>query len=755
MGSRKFDLKKVLTPGDFVAAAVIIIGLLIAIFLTELAIRLIGLSIAILGGVALFMLISQRLSEIVDTRYKPGAPAPDYKITIRKDEAARRQVIEDFDTSFPAEESDEKKQTAFEAYESSIRGEEGFRIITSKSKFRQKPLEDTSEVDKPAEPEPPIEKPASVVGEKPAPQPDEKKTRAPEKPAPAPKKTEPEPNQTHREPDTIEKDIEEIEQKLAGKNASEKPQPTSEKPEPQAAEKPAADEKPANFVKKHVDVPLSTLYADLPIRGAEPRKEFEYSLARILMVIRQVSHTRTAAFMLINHEKNEIMLESFVSEKQDAIIKNPKFPIRNDIISQIANNAKPEILTEINPSAELDLLPYYTDTVGTSSFIGMPVVYQESVVGILCADSKETNAYDSFTVGFMGHFSKLISTMIQSYTEKYDLLQASRTLEAITLFETIVFNESMTGDDILESLIESVNKILDYDTCRICAYDEENGGWIIKALHSKTGEGESISGSPIDLENTLAGESIITNKTVVSRPVEPERVRTHPREVELPDGFFVSAPMKTASCTYGSIYIEGINAASISSYDIGILEVLAEHAASNIEKLQFMNMLHTSALIDATTGILNPPAFYRRLEEEVIRTGDFSVPMSLCLLQIDKYASLDPEQFRGRTEKALYHVLNLAHGNLRLYDVFGRADNNTFGIALVGMDIDQAKMWAERLRNEIAISQLEMEGRKFSVTVSIGVADTSRAGNIDMIVTNARKMLDKSLDKTNSVSVFT
>jgi diguanylate cyclase (GGDEF)-like protein len=522
----------------------------------------------------------------------------------------------------------------------------------------------------------------------------------------------------------------------------------------ESAEIPQEEEQEKSFIKKAVDFPLSALYDDLPIRGAEPRKEFEYALGRILMVIRSVTNTRTAAFILVNQEKQELMLESFVSQQPDEIVNNPKFPIRNDIISQIVNNAKPEILTEINPSAELDLLPYYRQAVGISSFIGIPVFYQESVAGILCADSAETDAYDSFTVGFMGHFSKLISTMVQSYTEKYDLLQASRTLEAISLFETIVYDESMTEDDVLSSLIESVNKILDYDTCGICAYDEDNGGWIIKAIHSRSGAGESISGNPIDLENTLAGESVIRNSTVISVPVESDRVRTHPRESDIGDGFFVAAPMKTSNCTYGALFIEGMNPDSISSYDVSVLEVLAEHAASNMEKMQFMNMLHTTALIDATTGILNPPAFYRRLEEEVIRTGDFNVPMSFCLLQIDKYASFDPEQYHERTEKALYHVLNLVQDNIRLYDVFGRADNTTFGIALIGMDVDQAKLWAERVRNEIAISQLDIEGRKFSVTVSIGVADTSRADNIDMIVTNARKMLDKSLEKTNSVSVF-
>ena len=53
----KIDLRKILIPSDFISIFVIILGLLIAIFLHELAVRLIGISVAILGAVAFFMLI--------------------------------------------------------------------------------------------------------------------------------------------------------------------------------------------------------------------------------------------------------------------------------------------------------------------------------------------------------------------------------------------------------------------------------------------------------------------------------------------------------------------------------------------------------------------------------------------------------------------------------------------------------------------------------------------------------------------------
>jgi outer membrane biosynthesis protein TonB len=213
MGSRKFNLKQILTPGDLIAAVVIIIGLLIAIFLSELAIRLIGLSIAILGGVALFMLISQRLSEIVDTRFKPSSPPPDFKITVKQDDSARRQVIEDFETSFPAEEEGEpEEEKKPELFEPSIKGDEGFRIIASKNKYRQKPAEkpETEEKSAPAEEKTPAEpepKPKSKPGEqKQRSEPKEKTEKQTSRPAVSFDDT---------RDDVVEKDIEDIEKRLS------------------------------------------------------------------------------------------------------------------------------------------------------------------------------------------------------------------------------------------------------------------------------------------------------------------------------------------------------------------------------------------------------------------------------------------------------------------------------------------------------------------------------------------------------------
>ena len=112
------------------------------------------------------------------------------------------------------------------------------------------------------------------------------------------------------------------------------------------------------------------------------------------------------------------------------------------------------------------------------------------------------------------------------------------------------------------------------------------------------------------------------------------------------------------------------------------------------------------------------------------------------------------QKFKDRMDRALYHVVDIIRRHIRPYDIFGKADSTTFGILQIGMSLSKAKIWAERLRQDIASNVIDIDDRRFTVTVSMGLADTEKADSIDMLVANTRKAIDISLEKTNTVTVF-
>jgi len=725
----------------------------------------------ILGAVALFMLISQRLSEIVESnKFKATTPAPNYNITIKKDTAAKRQTIENFEATFTPEEQKMREPRPAPVKEF-MTEEEGFRIIGKKDAkaITNDELLITNEAVKPhVSVADDFEFEEEISGIKILGKIDPEKITNDEllitKESGI---TEPPLIKVMKEPELFddriptEKIVEELKEQISrnftGQTEARSPEPVLIKGEKSVGIKPGYEgtEYKEKYKEKHLDIPISALIENEPIFGQEPRKEFQYFLSKALTIIKSVTITRTATFIMVNTEKEELILEAFVSDYPYAITKKLKFPIGNDIVSQIIKNLKPEILTEINPAAELDLIPYYKQSVGTSSFIGVPVFYDSSIIGIICADSDVVDSYDANTVGFLGHFTKLIGSLLHSYIEKHDLKQNSRTLEAINQFRSISANKNATVDDIIESVVEAATGVFEFTNIGICAFDESVNKWTIKSFRTKDESSDNIQGTIINIRSSLVGKSMTTNNTVWVSPVNDDIVRFNQDEIPGAKGYFVSVPLKTFTNNYGALFVEGISPSSMTSYDVNVLETLGEHAGAALEQIQFYKVLQFSSLIDISTGLYNPPALYQRLEEEFLRSKEIKSKFIFCLVQIDKYASFDPEKYQDRAELVLEHITKVMQKHIRSFDIFGRVDSNTLGIVLIGTNLNESKIWAERVRSEIATTEFNIEKKRFNVTVSMGISESTKADNVEDLISNTRKVLVISAGKTNCVSVFT
>ncbi|MBC8125371.1 MAG: hypothetical protein H7X70_06520, partial [Candidatus Kapabacteria bacterium] len=111
MPKQKVDLRKVFQPSDSIAFLVIVIGLFIALFLDEMSVRLIGICITVLGGVALFMIVSPRLTDLqIIAPVRPSQTADLGSRTVQ-DGQKRSQTFdpEAYRESFGISESDESQ----------------------------------------------------------------------------------------------------------------------------------------------------------------------------------------------------------------------------------------------------------------------------------------------------------------------------------------------------------------------------------------------------------------------------------------------------------------------------------------------------------------------------------------------------------------------------------------------------------------------------------------------------------------------
>ncbi len=792
MNKSKPSIKNVLSPSDSISVVVVILGIIIAVFIDEIEIKLIGVSISLLGIVAFFIMISQRLRDYLDnTIFKKTPQAPDLKITRKEGAGATRQVIEsleildkDFDKVKKQESLADKinstaafnKSKNQNLYKSSIPtgydgGDEGFRIVDSKSNVPNisSTIEGKKDSNNKAESNLTVSSDVSQIDYKikadalnsqyqPSyyPEDDFSSFRIVEN-------DEKKDNKNNIQKSTPKP---EIKTKQQNSNISFK---TENKPKPEISNKQQNTDReiqkenkkletPQSIIEKQnckkykIDVPMS-IFMDDSISAEEPRNEFAGLVSRALMVIRSMASTTTAAFFLVNLEKEHLILETFVTDEPGAIIDNFKLPMGEDIISQITKSGKPEILTEINPSAELDLIPYYKKKVGSKSFIGLPIFYQNSVLGVICADTKVDDAYDNLTVSFMGHFTKLIANLLVNYTEKYELKQASRVLDAICDIRNLLSNGESNLKNIAESFIKSAEEIFDYKSIGITCFDFDESKWKVIAYKNKIAN-ISLEGKEIDLDRTMLGETIKRGVPLNLTFNANSPVRVEVSENKLEQGYFVSAPIISMEKIYGAVFFEAQSKSHVTSYDLKILESLADQAAVTLEQLYLDSTINSSTLIDNETGLINMVGFEKRLSEEMYKSYDFNIPISLLVFKIDNYSSFNPEKYLDRYNKVVNQIISFISGEIKPYDVFAKSKNEIFYLAMIGLPISDAQLWAENVRSKIAQKVLNIDKKKLSVTISCGIASNSKGDNNISLMEKAEQALDIASRKTNNVTLY-
>ncbi|MDC1068290.1 GAF domain-containing protein [Candidatus Kapabacteria bacterium] len=683
---------KSLTPSDILLIIIIISGLLLTILVDVIAVQIIGAGLTIIFSVGLFMIIAQRQKEYIDSRNSKSKPkSPNYNVTVKKDNSGTRKTFEEFAGKNTDEDIEET-----EFSDSDISVDEGFRIIK-----KNKNIEEAKSEDK------------III-----------------------------------KPKIIEADI--------------KANPPSDV-NPKISTEEIIEEKNNDIlpdIKKEIndivdeeklEIP-QTPYLDMLLEDApnsdEPKREFEYCVSRLLTSIRAVSSTRSALFFLVNNNKNEIKLESYATDVPDKLNKKIRFSFGTDLISSVAKNKKPEIVTEINSDSEEDLIPYYNTKSDIKSFIGVPVFYDKKIVGVLCADSPLTDAYDSVMVNFLSQFNSLISTLLGSYIEKYDLIHAFKSLEAINLFQSKQANED---NDIMWSLLESISDIAQFNSIGIIVWNDEKSVWYCAA---EAGDTEFPLFKEHEVDKSSIVNRSIENKKFISHDIKSKSETFISLEEKIDDIEWVaSIPVFTNNAVFGAVVLAN-KIIPDGDEETEIAINLAQFAASAIEKVQLLELLSQNSVYDYDSGLMNKVAFQDTINREFDRAKQLNTQCTLCLINIDKYASFDPGVYQKRMEAMISHVIRLTNESKQSFDLLGKVDDKLFGVVLIGKGLDSSKIWAEKLRSEVATSMIKHDSSNFNVTISVGISSYESANNPNEFINNSLAALKISLEKTNFVSIY-
>ena len=144
----------------------------------------------------------------------------------------------------------------------------------------------------------------------------------------------------------------------------------------------------------------------------------------------------------------------------------------------------------------------------------------------------------------------------------------------------------------------------------------------------------------------------------------------------------------------------------------------------NIKLQQANELLEQLSITDGLTKLHNHRFFQDQLTREIRRTERASTPLSLLLIDIDDFKSLNDRFGHASGDELLHGLALIMNAAVRSSDLLARYGGEEFAVLTPGTNEDGAYQLAEKLRTAIAESSfiLGETMRLTRVTVSVGVA---------------------------------
>lgn len=161
------------------------------------------------------------------------------------------------------------------------------------------------------------------------------------------------------------------------------------------------------------------------------------------------------------------------------------------------------------------------------------------------------------------------------------------------------------------------------------------------------------------------------------------------------------------------------------------MSMLADMVAAAIQNSAVITARDRQASTDPLTGLSNRAGFDSRFAAEVGSARESVAPLSVLLLDIDRFRKLNDTHGRPAGDAILKALADILVKSVRSTDVVARFDGDAFVVMLGATNKGRASAYAERLRDTIARSPIPVPGLEspLQVAVTIGVSGFPEDGD--------------------------
>jgi two-component system, cell cycle response regulator len=169
-----------------------------------------------------------------------------------------------------------------------------------------------------------------------------------------------------------------------------------------------------------------------------------------------------------------------------------------------------------------------------------------------------------------------------------------------------------------------------------------------------------------------------------------------------------------------------------------------------LDNARLSQRLHEMSTLDGLTRQLNHRAIYERLTDEMERSRRYKTPLSVILCDLDHFKEVNDAHGHLAGDLVLREGAAMLRRCLRSTDLLGRYGGEEFLAVLPQIDLESARLAAERLRRGLEELVVTLpSGAAVRITGSFGVAtrdELASSAAVDLLVSLADRRLYEAKD---------
>jgi diguanylate cyclase (GGDEF)-like protein len=173
---------------------------------------------------------------------------------------------------------------------------------------------------------------------------------------------------------------------------------------------------------------------------------------------------------------------------------------------------------------------------------------------------------------------------------------------------------------------------------------------------------------------------------------------------------------------------------------------ILKYLVGNDAEAQFFDEIYRLTIYDGLTRVHNRRYLDEFLEREISRAARHGRPLALALLDIDHFKLLNDEHGHLVGDDVLRELALRVSRRVRKEELLARYGGEEFAIVIPEMGLEKARLFCQRVCQEIGEEPFEMQGLRLTVTLSIGVAALEPDETRTQLVNGADEALYRAKD---------